>query len=52
MLGADLSVLRQSAAEADGFRTAFAVPILLRGDCLGVLEFFVVVPRANGPGTS
>ncbi len=48
-LGADLSFLRRSAAEADGFRTAFGVPILLRGDCLGVLEFFAIAPRENDP---
>ena len=33
-------VLRNSAADAEGLHAAFAVPILLRGDCLGVLEFF------------
>ncbi len=42
---ADSGFLRWSAAQADGFRTAFAVPILLRGECLGVLEFFALVPR-------
>jgi two-component system NtrC family sensor kinase len=32
--------LRRSAAAADGLHAAFAVPIRLQGDCLGVLEFF------------
>ena len=32
--------LRRSVAEEEGLHSAFAVPILLRGDCLGVLEFF------------
>ncbi len=31
---------RRSAAASDGLHAAFAVPILLQGDCLGVLEFF------------
>jgi signal transduction histidine kinase/PAS domain-containing protein len=30
---------REAAAEADGLHSAFAVPISLRGDCLGVIEF-------------
>ncbi len=41
----DSTFLRGSAAQADGFHTAFAVPIILRGECLGVLEFFARVPR-------
>ena len=49
---ADSSFLRRSAAQADGFRTAFAVPILLRGECLGVLEFFALVPRPTDLGAS
>jgi signal transduction histidine kinase/HAMP domain-containing protein len=44
-LTADSSFLRPSAAVADGFHTAFAVPILLRDQCLGVLEFFSLVSR-------
>ena len=31
---------RRAAAEAAGLQSAFAVPIVLRNDCLGVLEFF------------
>ena len=48
-LAADSSFLRLSAATADGFRTAFAVPILLRGQCLGVLEFFSLASRPADP---
>jgi two-component system, NtrC family, sensor kinase len=44
-LTVDPSFPRQAAVQADGFHTAFAVPILLRGECLGVLEFFARVPR-------
>jgi PAS domain S-box-containing protein len=44
-LAADPSFLRRSAATADGFQTAFAVPILLRDQCLGVLEFLSVSSR-------
>ena len=36
----DANSPRRAAAETDGLRSAFAVPIVLRGDCLGVLEFF------------
>jgi two-component system NtrC family sensor kinase len=43
------SFLRQPATGADGFRTAFAVPILLRGECLGVLEFCAGVSRRADP---
>jgi PAS domain S-box-containing protein len=32
--------LRGSAAVASGIHAGFAVPILLQGECLGVLEFF------------
>ncbi len=35
----DSNFPRQSIALSDGFQTAFGVPILLRGECLGVLEF-------------
>src|SRR5262249_18502538 len=31
---------RRPIAAAEGLHAAFAVPVLLRGDCLGVLEFF------------
>jgi signal transduction histidine kinase len=48
-LADDASFLRRSAATADGFHTAFAVPILLRGQCLGVLEFFSLVLRPADP---
>jgi PAS domain S-box-containing protein len=44
-LATDASFLRRPAATADGFHAAFAVPILLRGRCLGVLEFFSAVSR-------
>jgi PAS domain S-box-containing protein len=36
----DDTFLRHSIAAEEGLHAAFAVPILLRGDCLGVLEFF------------
>ncbi len=39
-LKSDTNFPRQTAALEDGLRAAFAVPILLRGDTLGVLEFF------------
>ncbi len=32
--------VRRAAAVASGLHAGFAVPILLQGDCLGVLEFF------------
>jgi two-component system, NtrC family, sensor kinase len=41
----DDNVPRQAAAQEDGLRSAFAVPIVLRGECLGVLEFFSHEPR-------
>jgi len=31
---------RHAAAREEGLHSAFAVPVLLRGDCLGVIEFF------------
>ena len=49
-LAADSNFLRRSAALADGFQSAFAVPILLRDQCLGVLEFFSLVSRPADPG--
>jgi signal transduction histidine kinase len=39
-LASDPNFPRVSAAMEDGLRTALAMPIVLRGDCLGVLEFF------------
>ena len=36
----DANSPRRVAALLDGLQSAFAVPIVLRGDCLGVLEFF------------
>jgi len=45
-LASDTNFPRQEAALRDGLHAAFAVPILLRGDTLGVLEFF---SRATRP---
>jgi len=39
-LARDANFPRVSAAVDDGLHAAFAFPIVLRGDCLGVLEFF------------
>jgi two-component system, NtrC family, sensor kinase len=39
-LAVDSNFPRQDAAIVDGLHAAFAVPILLRGDTMGVLEFF------------
>jgi signal transduction histidine kinase len=39
-IASDTNSPRRSAALADGLQSAFAVPISLRGECLGVLEFF------------
>jgi PAS domain S-box-containing protein len=39
-LAADPNFPRISAAVEDGLQAALALPIVLRGDCLGVLEFF------------
>ena len=38
---------RRAAAQEGGLRSAFAVPIVLRGECLGVLEFFSHEPRSS-----
>ncbi len=38
--------LRQSAAVASGLHAAFAAPILIQGECLGVLEFLSREVRA------
>jgi PAS domain S-box-containing protein len=35
----DANFPRRLAAEEDGLHAAFAIPIILRGECLGVLEF-------------
>jgi PAS domain S-box-containing protein len=37
--GHEYDLPRQAVAEAEGLHAAFAVPILLRGDCLAVIEF-------------
>jgi two-component system, NtrC family, sensor kinase len=39
-LALDINFPRLSTALADGLHAAFAVPILVRGDCRGVLEFY------------
>jgi PAS domain S-box-containing protein len=43
--GLDSDAPRHAMAEEEGLRAAFAVPVLLRGDCLGVIEFFSQVAR-------
>jgi PAS domain S-box-containing protein len=48
-LAHDSNFPRHSTAMSDGFHSAFAIPILLRGDCLGVLEFFSHVARPTDP---
>ena len=48
-LARDENFPRRSAALIDGLRTAFAVPILLRGDCRGVLEFLQPRGPAHRP---
>jgi signal transduction histidine kinase len=45
VLAADSNHPRREAALRDGLTSAFAVPILVRGDCLGVLEFCSREPR-------
>jgi signal transduction histidine kinase len=45
-LSTDPNFTRLAAAAEDGLRSAFAVPILLRGECLGVLEFLCREPRS------
>ncbi len=37
---------RHAIANEEGLHAAFAVPVLLRGDCLGVIEFFSHEARA------
>jgi PAS domain S-box-containing protein len=39
-LSRDANFPRWAAATQDGLQSGFAVPILVRGECLGVLEFF------------
>ncbi len=39
-----------AAAAADGLRSGFAIPILVRGECLGALEFYSRVPRSPDQG--
>jgi PAS domain S-box-containing protein len=39
-IAGDANFPRREAAEEDRLHAAFAIPILLRGECLGVLEFF------------
>ncbi len=42
---------RESIGALNGLHAAFAVPILLHGDCLGVLEFFSHEVRPKDPAT-
>src|SRR5208283_1056294 len=49
-LSHDSNFPRRAAAATDGLRSGFAVPILVRGECLGVLEFFSRVPRSPDQG--
>ncbi|QEH34599.1 Sensor protein ZraS [Aquisphaera giovannonii] len=46
-IAAEPAFPRASVAAAVGLRSAFAVPVSGRGDCLGVLEFFSRTPRAR-----
>jgi PAS domain S-box-containing protein len=39
-VSADADSPRREAAAADGLRSGFAVPVLVRGECLGIFEFF------------
>ena len=49
-LSHDSNFPRWAAAATDGLRSGFAIPILVRGECLGVLEFFSRVPRSPDQG--
>ncbi|MGD0044247.1 MAG: GAF domain-containing protein, partial [Isosphaeraceae bacterium] len=49
-LSQDSNFPRWAAAATDGLRSGFAIPILVRGECLGVLEFFSRVPRSPDQG--
>ncbi len=48
-LGDDSYDPRWGAAAADGLRSGFAVPILARGDCVGVLELYSRAYREVDP---
>jgi len=49
-LSQDSNFPRWAAAATDGLYSGFAIPILVRGECLGVLEFFSRVPRSPDQG--
>jgi len=49
-LSHDPNFPRWAVAATDGLRSGFAVPISVRGECLGVLEFFSRVPRSADQG--
>ncbi len=49
-LSQDSNFPRWAAAAADGVQSGFAMPILVRGECLGVLEFFSRVLRPADQG--
>src|SRR5208337_1814605 len=49
-LSQDSNFPRWAAAATDGLRSGFAIPILVRGECLGVLEFFSRVSRSPDQG--
>ncbi len=49
-LSHDSNFPRWAAAATDGLRSGFAIPILVRGECLGVLEFFSRVSRSPDQG--
>jgi two-component system, NtrC family, sensor kinase len=44
-LALDHDFPRRAPARDEGLHAAFAIPVLLRGDCLGVIEFFSHEPR-------
>jgi PAS domain S-box-containing protein len=48
-IGRDLNFPHQEIALEEGLRSGFAVPILLRGDCLAVLEFLSREARPAEP---
>ncbi|WP_165234871.1 GAF domain-containing protein [Aquisphaera insulae] len=45
-IAADPDFRRKAPAAAEGLHSSFAVPILVRGECLGLMEFFSRSPRA------
>jgi signal transduction histidine kinase len=49
-LAQDSNFPRFAAAATDGLRSGFAIPILVRGECPGVLEFYSRVPRSPDQG--